>query len=154
MSICQVSTKPKYEAVNRFLLDEYVLIHLDPSRPGVVVPAHLAKGEVLTLKLSKLFRGAMELTREKVTADLLFDQDYFSCVVPLDAIWGATSEKGETVVWPESAPPNVLKGIPENKRATAAAIATAAAPAPEAAPEAASDEQAPLKKKGHLTRVK
>lgn len=149
MSICQISTKPKYEAINRFLLDEYVLIHLDPTRAGVVVPAHLMKGQVLTLKLSKLFRGAMEVTEEKVTADLLFEQDYFSCVVPFDAVWGATNDKGDTVVWPESAPPNVLKGIPQTKAAVAPAPATAAAldsEAPAAEPV--------LKKKGHLTRVK
>lgn len=149
MSVCQISTKPKYEALNRFLLDEYVLIHLDPTCAGVVVPAHLTKTQVVTLKLSKLFRGAMELTKEKVSADLLFEQDYFSCVVPLDAVWGATNDKGDTVVWPESAPPNVLKSIPQPKAATAPAPAEAAA---EETPVSTSEPI--LKKKGHLTRVK
>ncbi|MBN8547782.1 MAG: hypothetical protein J0M12_00555 [Deltaproteobacteria bacterium] len=146
MSVCQISTKPKYEVLNRFLLDEYVLIHLDPSRAGVVVPNHLTKSQVLTLKLSKLFRGAMELTKEKVTADLLFEQDYFSCTVPLDAVWGATNEKGDTVVWPESAPPNVLKGMPA-PQAAPSEPESAAAPEPQVA-------ETVLKKKGHLTRVK
>jgi hypothetical protein len=142
MNTCQVSSKPKYETLNRYLLDEYVLVHLDPTKTGVVVPSHLAKGEVLTLKLSKLFRGALELSKEKVSADLLFDQDYFTCIIPLESIWGATSFGGETVVGPESAPANVLKGIPQ--AAAAAAVAQ---------PEKTATE-APLKKKAHLTRVK
>lgn len=149
MTICQISTKPKFEALNRFLLDEYVLVHLDPTSSGVVVPSHLAKGEVLTLKLSKLFRGAMDLSREKVTADLLFDDDYFTCVVPLSAIWGATSFGGETVVWPESAPPNILRSLP--KAQPQPALAEQAAPVVEAPVEQADPV---LKRKGHLTRVK
>ena len=151
MSVCQISTKPKFEVLNRFLLDEYILIHIDPTRPGVVVPAHLMQGQVLTLKLSKLFRGAMDLSQDKVTADLLFEQDYFSCTVPLNAVWGATNDKGETVVWPDSAPPNVLKGIPQPQ--------TAAAPAPTPTAAVSTTSESPaaepvLKKKGHLTRVK
>ena len=136
----KLSKKPKYEAINRFLLDEYVLIHLNPKSEGVSVPAHLIKGEVLTLKLSKLFRGAMELTREKVTADLLFEKDYFNCIVPLAAIWGATSAGGETLLWPESAPESVLKGIP--------------AQAQESAEAQTQTEPQKLIQRGHLTRVK
>lgn len=140
MTICRVATKSKYDAINRYLLDEHVLIHLDPRCDGVVVPKHLASGEVLTLKLSKLFRGAMELTKERVTADLLFDEDYFTCVVPLQAVWGATSTAGETLLWPESAPPSVLKSV-------------SPAPAADATVET-EEESGPLKKKGHLTRIK
>ncbi len=145
MTVCRISTKPKFEAINRFLLDEHVLIHLNPRAEGVIVPGHLAKGEVLTLKLSKLFRGAMEVTKEKVTADLLFDNDYFTCVVPLDAIWGATSTGGETLVWPESAPAGVLKSV--------APAAAATAPGGETPVEENESTPSP-RKKGHLTRVK
>jgi stringent starvation protein B len=122
-------------------------------RSGVTVPTHLAKGEVLTLKLSKLFRGSMELTREKVTADLLFDEQYFTCTVPLEAVWGATSEGGETVIWPESAPSTVIKSAKVAKPQPAAAKVEET-PVAEPVEVSVSAPEPVLKKKGHLTRIK
>lgn len=97
------------------LLDsgDYVLVHLNPRNKDLVVPEYLCKDPSLTLKLSKFFRGKLDISEEQVSADLLFGGKYFTCKIPYDAIWGCTSEKGENLIWPENTPEEVLKSILE-----------------------------------------
>ncbi len=124
-------------------MGDYALAHINTAAPGVKLPPHLCKNPSVTLKLSRLFRGGMELTHEKVVADLLFSGDYFTCVLPLPAIWGLTSEKGENLIWPESAPKEMLEEI--------------LAAAPETSgktPEEQAGNTRKLPSKGHLRRVK
>ena len=134
----------KTKTLKRLLLGEYILVHVDPRASNLTLPPHLLQNETVTLKLSRLFRGAMEVDNEKVTAELLFSGTYFTCVVPLDAIWGITSEKGENLIWVESAPKEVLKNMlisqPESSR-----------------PSGEEEQGVPKEKlpsKGHLRRVK
>jgi stringent starvation protein B len=149
--------KEKYETINLFLEEEYVLVHLDSNKKGVVLPSHLMGNGTVTLKLSRLFRGGIEVTKEQILADLLFGDAYFSCTIPLAAVWGITGYKGNNVIWPESTPPEVLEKI-----------ATSAAPQPvpekitektkEAKPEKGPAKPATKKVKAtkgqHLRRVK
>lgn len=128
-------TKEKHDTVNRFLFDEYVLVHLTPSSAGVVLPDHLASQPMVTLKLSKLFRGSMSVEADKVVAELLFGGTYHTCVIPFEAIWGVTTVKGKNIIWPESAPAEVIKSLAERKDTV-----------PEEAPK--------FKTRGHLKRVK
>lgn len=107
--------KQKHENLIRFLdSDEFVLVHVNPKNKDLVVPEYLTKDPSVTLKLSRYFRGKLEVGNEVVEVDLLFGGKYFTCVIPYDAIWGCTSEKGENVIWPESTPEEVLKSILES----------------------------------------
>ena len=56
--------KEKYETINLFLEEEFVLVHLDSNKKGVVLPIHLMGNGTVTLKLSRLFRGGIEVTKE------------------------------------------------------------------------------------------
>jgi hypothetical protein len=103
-------TKEKFTLLNKLLFDEYMIVQVNPAVAGVILPDHLKKESTITLKLSKLFSGGMEITPEKIEANLSFNKQYFCCVIPLDAIWGAVSIKNEVTVWPESAPLDQLKG--------------------------------------------
>ncbi len=141
----------KLEALNRFLSDEYVLVHVNSLAEDVNLPTHLMNQSSVTLKLSRHFRGSLEVTEEKVTAELLFGESYFSCLIPLAAIWGVTGVKGNNVIWPESTPKDVLKQLLQP-------VTAAEEPEKPAAAEKKSEEKKQTnpfhKKGGHLKRVK
>lgn len=101
--------KEKLDTINRLLEDDFVLIHLDSSIEGVVLPAHLYATPSVTLKLSRHFRGNMQLDIELIEAELLFGSNYFTCKIPLTAVWGVTSMKGANILWPESTPEEILE---------------------------------------------
>lgn len=143
--------KERRELIDRLLNDEYALVHVSLHEDGVVAPTHLLRDKTATFKLSRMFRGAMALDEEEVVAELLFDNDYFECHFPYRAIWGATDTKGESVLWPDSAPPEVFQQIlsskqskdaPKARRARADAKVAEVEPAP------------PMPQRGHLRRVK
>jgi stringent starvation protein B len=105
------NSSPKYFTLKRLLEEEYVLVHINTGSDNLALPSHLMVDETVSLKLSRYFRGAMEVTTEKITAELLFNGSYNSCVIPLAAIWGCHSQRGNTAFWPESAPEGVVKSI-------------------------------------------
>lgn len=111
MSPQDPTQKEKFEALNRFLEDEYVMAHLDTANPDLVIPQHLKAQATVTLKLSRLFRGGIEVSSDRVVTNLMFNQKYFACIIPLSAIWGLTSEKGENILWPASTPTQVMKEV-------------------------------------------
>lgn len=139
----------KLEVLKDFLKQEYVLVHLNPKGDGVVIPDHLASDASVTLKLSRYFRGNMELTGERVTADLLFGGSYFTCIIPIDAIWSCTSEDGQNPIWIQSAPPEVAKKV----QAIAQEDAIERRDLFEARENSENGEKR-LPRKGHLRRVK
>lgn len=94
----------KLKTLNRYLLDEYVLVHINPKAPEVILPDNLLAQPTVTLKLSRLFRGNMQIKTDKVEAELLFGQNYFDCIIPFNAMWGLTTFKGENIIWGQSAP--------------------------------------------------
>jgi hypothetical protein len=94
--------------IERLLDDEQVLVHINPATPGVVIPHHLSENRTVTLRLSRFFKGDLSLNEEKVTAELLFGPEYFTCVLPWECIWGASSIRGQEYIWAESAPEEIL----------------------------------------------
>lgn len=142
MSNVQIAKKNRFDLINRLLIDEFALIHLDPRKSDVLVPSQFKSQEMLTLKISKLFRGNLDVTKEQIVAELLFD-DYFTCTIPLSSIWGVSSYKGETFIWPDAAPGNLVQNASSD---TSQAEATKEKPS--------APQQETLKRKGHLTRVK
>ena len=104
-------TKEKYETITRLLKDEFLVVHIDGTLKGVALPSHLSQSHSVTLKLSRFFRGGIEVQSDKIVTNLLFDNEYFECSLPLEAIWGITTEKGNNIVWPESAPQEIVNKI-------------------------------------------
>jgi len=94
--------------VERLLDDEQVLVHINPATDGVVIPPHLSENKTVTLRLSRFFKGDLCIDDDKVTAELLFGPEYFTCVLPWECIWGASSIRGQEYLWAESAPDEIL----------------------------------------------
>jgi len=134
--------KEKHTTLTRLLDEEYALVHLDPAARGVTLPQHLMGGPTVTLKISRLFRGAMKVEGERVVADLLFGDDYFTCVVPFAAVWGMTSAAGSNIMWPEDTPDAVREKIIQPQPGVATVSAS---------PDSADETP---KKRAHLRRVK
>ena len=139
----------KQTALRRLFEDDWMLIHVDTRVAGVAVPDNLKNTPSVTFKLSRLFQGATEITDSVVTAQLLFGTTRQSCTFPYDGIWGATSIKGSNIVWPESAPKEVLAQLEKS-------------PLPEEPAAVSVKEDKALKSekkksspaRGHLRRVK
>lgn len=103
--------KQKKSTLERLFEDDWMLIHVDTRSDDINVPEHLKGSPSITFKLSRLFQGTTEIKNGLISAQLLFGEIRHACVFPYDSIWGATSFKGSNIVWPESAPPEVLKQI-------------------------------------------
>ncbi|MCB9029525.1 MAG: hypothetical protein H6619_00605 [Deltaproteobacteria bacterium] len=102
------SNREKLETINEYLEDDYCLIHFDTTADGVEVPPHLMDNPSVTLKLSYGFQGGMDISDERIWASLLFGTQYCECIIPFDALWGATCSSGANVIWPEHAPNDIL----------------------------------------------
>ena len=141
----------KFKAVNEGLEGEYVLVHVNTSDELLVVPEHLKAKSSVTLKLSRWFRGSLALEEDRVEADLLFSGSYFTCSIPLRAIWAVTTAEGKQALWPESAPPEELISLltpqlyAEAKERKDKREQTKKEPEP---------ETKPMPAKAHLRRVK
>lgn len=98
----------KYEVINRLLEQEFVLVHINTKMAGLNLPTELLSREpFVTLKLSRSFRGAMEVKKTQVTANLLFSGEYFDCKIPFEAIWGMTGADDKSFVWKDEVPVGV-----------------------------------------------
>ena len=140
----QSVNREKFEAINRLLDQEYILVHVSTSSEGLALPEYLKEQSVVTLKLSRWFRGGMDVSQERISADLLFDNNYFTCLIPLPAVWGVTSSKGENLVWPKSMPPQLMSSI----------VAAQVESQPEMKKEPAPQPAARPKRPSHLKRIK
>lgn len=92
-----------------------MLVHINPRQKGVILPEHLIGNRSVTLRLSRYFRGQLKTTEKQIEADLLFGSDYFTCVIPWKAIWGASSATGEEFVWNQAAPTHAVEVAEESE---------------------------------------
>lgn len=155
MTISDDLIKERFTAIDQFLDEEYVLVHIDSRASGVKLPPHLMENPSVTLKLSRLFRGGIELKTSQIETDLLFGDRYFTCVIPFAAIWGATNCDGNNVIWPESTPAEILQKIfvqstSEKKKVKEKEVKERKVAAK---PKAAKVTKSPPKS-GHLRRIK
>ena len=97
--------------ITKLLNDEQVLVHINPHAPGVELPTQLMQNRSVTLRLSRYFRGELTTDDEKVSAQLLFGADYFTCIIPWTSVWGASSAYGEEYVWNDAAPAQVIEVV-------------------------------------------
>jgi stringent starvation protein B len=163
MTKVTIAEKGKKETINRYLIDEYVLVHVKPDTPGVTIPEHLANQPSVTLKISKFFQGILSMLEERIETELKFSGAYFKCNVPYQAIWGVTTAKGESIVWPKDAPIGVGLATEVDEEKSAPKPSLKAAPAPATARQMDYDDSAELPsipqadkpaKGTHLKRIK
>lgn len=104
----EANTESKQAVIERLLNFEYILVFINASVTGVVLPDHIINEPTLTLKLSYHFEGKMEVHPDRIDAVLRFKGQYFSCVLPMNSIWGVSTPKGSNYLWMECAPESVL----------------------------------------------
>lgn len=121
---------PESDLEKRKLLDKllwtnhHVLIHLDSSLESVDIPEQFKNNLSLVLKISRNFVGGMQLTDQHVWAELKFAEERIACTIPYASIWGVTTEKGESTIWPLSIPKGLaIQASPDtNKRVASPAL--------------------------------
>ena len=90
---------------NKYLVnDDYLMIHINPQLPGVILPEHLKKSENLNLKISNFFVGKLELLKDKIVTELTFDNELKLCEIPWEAIIGYTAIGKEIVIFGKEEP--------------------------------------------------
>ncbi|MCB0309788.1 MAG: hypothetical protein KDD42_01055 [Bdellovibrionales bacterium] len=144
----QSSDSTKRSQIATILEGEYALVHLDPTQPNCILPDYLKSRDNITLKLSHLFRGSLEIAEDSIVTNLLFGSEYFECRIPFHAIWSITSSNGETTLWPECAPTSVLRDLLHSESSSPPE------PPPEKQPEKRNQPKPDKVKASHLRRIK
>ncbi len=145
---------PKKEVALALLEREpSVFIHLDPRRPGVVVPKWLANQPQLVLQIGMNMTISipdLKVDEEGISCTLSFQRTPIWCRLPWGAIWAMVGESQRGMVWPDDVPPEVAaqqqqkgaaaaqKEKPKKPRPRLAAVGSADRSEPEA--EAAQPE--------------
>lgn len=104
----------KRRAFARLILESMVLVHLDPRRPGVRVPARSARESQLALNFSHRF-GVADFVYDDhgVRASLSFGGVPTFCDIPWSAVYSMRSHlTHETVMWPSSMPEELRTMLP------------------------------------------
>ncbi|MHB1843774.1 MAG: ClpXP protease specificity-enhancing factor SspB [Deltaproteobacteria bacterium] len=133
--------------MERLLGEGMVLVHLDARLPGVKVPVKLANDPRLRLNLSYRFSSRdLVVGDDQLSCTLSFSGMPFRCVLPLRAIYAATSHvTGESVVWTDDVPDDVTEEAPPP---------VASEPSQTEPAEAAPEAKAPARQRSHLRLVK
>jgi len=116
----------KREKLRELLEAGMVMIHLDARREGVWVPGELRGDPHLRLNLSYRFRPCdIEIDEESVSATLTFGGVPWPCRIPFSALFGMTlHDSGESLVWLEDVPEEILISLMSNEPTAVAAAAT------------------------------
>ncbi len=97
-------TEEKIKVYEKSILGDHVLLHLDSTKEGVEVPTHLKNNPALTLKVSQIFQGHLEHDKNRILTHLKFNNEYFCCIIPWEAIWSITDDKQKNTIWHEDIP--------------------------------------------------
>ena len=101
-------SRQKYKLFEAAFSGDHLFIQLDARPPEVEVPPHLKVDLALRLKMSSRFQGKTTFDEHAITSYLKFDGNYEKCVMPWTAVWAITAENGQTQVWPEDVPKELL----------------------------------------------
>lgn len=103
---------PPKKAVALDLLERTsVFVHLDPRRPGVIVPLVFAKQPQLVLQIGLNMAIAipdLEVNDSGISCTLSFNRRPHFCRLPWSAIYALIGQEGGGMVWPEDVPPEVV----------------------------------------------
>lgn len=143
-------TPEKKRVIEKLLEADFMLVHINTQFENLSLPPYLKQNPNVTLKLSHYFARPLILKDSEIIADLRFNGEYQRCIIPYEAIWGASNTENELVdLWPESTP----KGFSIDAVKTPAKPALAAIDGSNTLKEEKKDS--PIKSKiNHLRRVK
>jgi stringent starvation protein B len=103
---------PRKQAVALDLLERTsVFVHLDPRRPGVIVPQGFLKQPQLVLQIGlnmAISIPDLEVGDEGISCTLSFNKRPQFCRLPWSSIYALIGESGGGMVWPEDVPPEVV----------------------------------------------
>lgn len=103
---------PRKKAVVLELLERSsVFIHLDPRRPGVMVPQNFLQQPQLVLQIGLNMAipiHDLDVGEEGIGCTLSFNKRPQFCYLPWDSIYALIGEQGGGMVWPEDVPPEVV----------------------------------------------
>jgi stringent starvation protein B len=103
---------PRKQAVALDLLERTsVFVHLDPRRPGVIVPQGFLKQPQLVLQIGlnmAITIPDLNVGEEGISCTLSFNKRPHFCSLPWSAIYALIGEQGGGMVWPEDVPPEVV----------------------------------------------
>src|SRR5690242_18279100 len=103
---------PRKQAVALDLLERTsVFVHLDPRRPGVIVPQGFLKQPQLVLQIGLNMAIAipdLNVGDDGISCTLSFNKRPHFCSLPWSSIYALIGEQGGGMVWPEDVPPEVV----------------------------------------------
>ncbi|HMY15136.1 MAG TPA: ClpXP protease specificity-enhancing factor SspB [Polyangium sp.] len=102
---------PKKEVAFALLEGSSMFVHLDPRRPGVLVPPRFRDKPQLVLQIGlNMFVPIPDLKvdDEGITCTLSFDRAPFWVRMPWSAVYALVGEDGRGMMWPNDIPPEVV----------------------------------------------
>ncbi len=102
---------PKKEVALALLEGPSMYVHLDPRRPGVLIPPRFRDKPQLVLQIGlNMFVPIpdLQVDEEGITCTLSFDRSPFWVRMPWTAIYALVGEDGRGMMWPNDIPPEVV----------------------------------------------
>ena len=120
---------PTKEVAIALLEGPSVYVHLDPRRPGVIVPKWFTGQPQLVLQLGLNMAipiPDLKVEEEAMTCTLSFNRAAFWCRLPWSAVYALVGEDGRGMVWPDDVPPEVEQQMQKQQGQPAGAPKAAA----------------------------
>ena len=136
---------PKKDVAYALLEGPSLFMHLDPRRPGVIVPKWLLGQPQLVLQVGlnmPIQIPDLAVDDEGISCTLSFNRTPFWCKVPWSAIYALVGEDSRGMVWPSDVPPEVATQMQAPPREPPLAEVR---PAPEAPAKAKRSKKAAAK---------
>jgi len=116
----------KKDVARALLLRGSVFVHLDPRRPGVLVPARLRTQAQVVLQVGldmPVPIPDLRVDDEGIFGTLSFKGIPFTCFVPWNAIFALVGEDAKGMVWSKEMPDEVATALVRESRREPAAKA-------------------------------
>jgi hypothetical protein len=100
----------KQEVARNLLAGSSMFVHLDPRRPGVLVPKQFHGQPQLVLQVGWKMAVPipdLQVGDAGIKGTLSFNRRPFLCDVPWTAVYALVGEDGKGMVWPDDVPPEV-----------------------------------------------
>ena len=110
---------PKKEVALALLEGSSLFVHLDPRRPGVLVPKWFTGQPQLVLQVGLSMAipiPDLKVDEVGVSCTLSFNRAGFWCRLPWSAIYALVGEDGRGMVWPEDVPQEVTAQMQKSQQ--------------------------------------
>ncbi|HLM75449.1 MAG TPA: ClpXP protease specificity-enhancing factor SspB [Polyangiaceae bacterium] len=115
---------PKKDVALALLEGPSVFVHLDPRRPGVLVPKWFVGQPQLVLQVGLNMAipiPDLKVDEDGVSCTLSFSRTPFWCSIPWSAVYALVGEDGRGMVWPNDVPPELVSQMQQKMGAGAQA---------------------------------